>query len=136
MTALLDTCFLLAVLDADDQLHIPCSESLKAQQKVILPDVVIPELAYMIIRELGHKVLSLFLRSIARGELTIEQSKTSDFTRAADLVESYADNHIDFVDCVIVAQAERLGITQILTVDQRHFRIFRPKHCSAFKILP
>ncbi len=90
----------------------------------------------MIIRELGHKVLSLFLRSIARGELTIEQSKTSDFTRAADLVESYADNHIDFVDCVIVAQAERLGITQILTVDQRHFRIFRPKHCSAFKILP
>jgi predicted nucleic acid-binding protein len=37
---------------------------------------------------------------------------------------------------VLVAIAERLNITQVLTLDQRHFRLFRPQHCDAFDILP
>jgi len=45
MTALLDTGFLLAVLDADDELH---------------PAPVLPELAYMVLRELGYPVLINF----------------------------------------------------------------------------
>ena len=43
---------------------------------------------------------------------------------------------IDFVDCVIAAIAERLNIETILTVDRRHFQLFRPKHCAHFVILP
>jgi predicted nucleic acid-binding protein len=37
---------------------------------------------------------------------------------------------------VIVAIAERLDITKILTVDRRHFGAFKPRHCAAFQILP
>ena len=48
----------------------------------------------------------------------------------------YADARIDYVDCMIVALAERLGVTRILTLDQRHFRLFRPRHCPAFELLP
>lgn len=43
---------------------------------------------------------------------------------------------VDFVDCAIVAMAERLNIKRIMTVDQRHFSMFRPKHCPAFEIIP
>ena len=47
-----------------------------------------------------------------------------------------SDSKIDFMDCAVVAVAERLNISRILTVDQRDFRILRPKHIPAFEILP
>lgn len=136
MAALLDTGFLLAVIDSDDNLHAACAAALESETKPILPDVVLPELAYLILRELGYPTLSSFLRSIAAGELVQAQSIPQDFARAADLLEKYADNRVDFVDCAIVAMAERLNLTKVLTVDRRHFTIFRPKHCDYFEIAP
>jgi hypothetical protein len=40
------------------------------------------------------------------------------------------------VDASITAVAERLDITRILTLDQRDFRIIRPRHCDYFELLP
>ena len=136
MTALLDTGLLLAVLDSDDDLHAVSALALEEELEPILPDVVLPELSYLVQRELDTSVLVRFLRAIAGGELTIEQTRTADLSRAADILEKYADSGVDFVDCVIVAMAERLNITRILTVDRRHFSLFRPNHCSAFEIAP
>ncbi len=47
-----------------------------------------------------------------------------------------ATGHVDFVDCAIAAMAERLGVSKVLTVDRRHFGLFRPRHCSTFDIAP
>ena len=136
MTALLDTGFLLAVLDADDELHPACTAALLAETVPLLPDVVLPELAFMILRELGYSVLSHFLQSIIRGELVIERATTEDLARTVEILDKYADSRIDFVDCMIAAMAERLQIEAILTVDRRHFQLFRPRHCTHFDILP
>lgn len=46
MNALLDTGFLLAVLDEDDSLHESCAAALQKEIAPFLPDVVLPELAY------------------------------------------------------------------------------------------
>lgn len=136
MAALLDTGFLLAVIDADDNLHEACAAALESETNPVLPDVVLPELAYLILRELGYPILTSFLRSVATGELVMAQSMSEDLSRAADLLEKYADNKVDFVDCAIVAMAERLKLTKVLTVDRRHFTIFRPNHCDYFEIAP
>jgi len=56
--------------------------------------------------------------------------------RAAEILEQYNDNNIDLVDAVVFAMAERLKIKKILTVDRRHFGVFRPVHCEAFELLP
>lgn len=136
MAALLDTGFLLAVIDADDDLHAACAAALELETDLLLPDFVLPELAYLILRELGYPTLTRFLRSISAGELAQVQSTPQDLARAADLLEKYADNKVDFVDCAIVAMAERLNVTKVLTVDRRHFTIFRPKHCDYFEIAP
>jgi predicted nucleic acid-binding protein len=119
MAALLDTGFLLAVIDADDSLHAACAAALESETNPLLPDVVLPELAYLILRELGYPTLTSFLRAIAAGELVQAQSIPQDLARAADLLEKYADNRVDFVDCAIVAMAERLNLTKVLTVDRR-----------------
>ncbi len=51
-------------------------------------------------------------------------------------MQQYADARVDFVDCVIVAMAERLNIKRILTGDRRHFFLFRPRHCQTFEVIP
>ncbi|MBI4771623.1 MAG: PIN domain-containing protein [Chloroflexi bacterium] len=136
MTALLDTGFLLAVLDADDDLHDVCVAALQEEAEPLLPDMVLPELAFMVLRELGYPVLVRFLRSLSGGELAVVRATEQDLTRTAAVLEKYADSRVDFVDCVIVAGAERLNVRRVLTVDRRHFGLFRPKHCPAFEIAP
>jgi len=136
LTALLDTGFLLAVLDADDRHHAACQAALLGEPEPLLPDMVLPELAYMTLRELGYPVWTRFLRSIVAGELPLERATPEDLERTAELLEKYADGKVDFVDCAIVAVAERLKVQRMLTVDRRHFGMFRPKHCQSFSIVP
>lgn len=81
-------------------------------------------------------MLTRFLESIIRGELVIEQMAGDDLTRTVEILNKYADSRINFVDCVIAAMAERLEIEKILTVDRRHFQLFRPRHCTHFDIFP
>ncbi len=136
MAALIDTGFLLAVLDASDDLHEACVAALEKELEPLLPDVVLSELAYMILRELGPSTLATFLNALANGEIGLTHITAEDIARSSELIVQYADNRIDFVDCAVAAFAERLNIQKILTVDQRHFRVFRPKHCDAFILSP
>ena len=136
MSALLDTGFLLAVLDRDDKAHERCVDVLLRETDPVLADVVIPELAYMVLRELGYPVLIGFLESLIAGELTFERATLADFARATEIFRKYADSRIDFVDGVLIAMAERRSIQRILTLDRRHFQLVRPQHCDFFTILP
>jgi len=36
----------------------------------------------------------------------------------------------------VIAIAERLNLTEVATVDRKHFSIVRPRHVSAFGLLP
>ncbi len=136
MSALLDTGFLLAVLDADDDWHTACVQALEAEPNPLLPDMVLPELAYMVLRELGYPPLIAFLQNLLQGELEIERITETDLQRTQEILQKYADSHIDFVDCAVAAMAERLNIQRIMTVDRRDFQLFRPRHCHYFTLLP
>jgi predicted nucleic acid-binding protein len=54
----------------------------------------------------------------------------------AELVEIYADFPLGTTDAAVVAVAERLGITEIATLDRRHFHTVRPRHTDGFDLLP
>lgn len=136
MTALIDTGFMLAVLAHNDSHHAACRAVIANERNALLPSVVLPELAYLVIRDLGYPVLVLFLRQLLNNPEQLIETTPADLRRAADLLEKYRDAHLDFVDCVIVAIAERLKISRILTVDRRDFSILRPAHIEAFEILP
>ncbi|MGI8884502.1 MAG: PIN domain-containing protein, partial [Pyrinomonadaceae bacterium] len=87
-------------------------------------------------RELNLKALITFVRLVSEGEYQLLRTTESDLERAAEILEKYDDNNIDLVDAVIVAMTERLEIEKFLTVDRRHFGVFKPKHCEAFELLP
>lgn len=136
MKSLIDTGFLFAVLDKKDGNHFLCSEALNGELDPYLPEAVLPELAYLVLRDLGYEIWVNFLRSLAARELPLISTDIRDINRAAEIMEQYRDSKIDYVDSVVMAIAERLDITRILTVDRRDFGLFHPRHCDYFEIIP
>lgn len=61
--------------------------------------------------------------------------RPEDWTRASDLVRTYADLPLGALDASVVAIAERLGATKIATLDLRHFSVVRPSHVRSFELL-
>lgn len=55
---------------------------------------------------------------------------------AVTLIEKYEDVPMDFADATLVLLGERLGATQIVTLDRRGFLTFRTRKRKSFEILP
>jgi predicted nucleic acid-binding protein len=81
-------------------------------------------------------VEAAFLRTFADGDLDAVDLSPEDFARMADLVTRYADLPLGTTDAAVVAVAERLGITEVATLDRRHFGVVRPRHVDALTLLP
>jgi predicted nucleic acid-binding protein len=94
------------------------------------------EIGYMLGFRAGAKAEADFLRDVADGAYTVESMMLTDIARAADLVEKYADLPLGTTDACVIALAERLGVTRVATLDQRHFSVVRPRHIPAFTLLP
>jgi hypothetical protein len=103
---------------------------------LLVPVTVLPEADYLMTTRLGTRVAVAMLRSVVRGELKLEELTIADLARSIELIEQYAHSNIGFVDASIVAIAERLRITRVLTLDHRHFAMVRPRHCPALELLP
>lgn len=136
MIVLVDTNALFALANADDENHDQVKEYVESTDDVLLlPITVLPEIDYLVTKHLGVQVEIALLRDIAAGAFRLETMSDDDVIRATDLVEQYSDSDIGFVDASIVAIAERLNVTRILTGDQ-HFRMIRPRHCAYFELVP
>jgi len=77
---------------------------------------------------------TLFVTSIANGELAVEDLSGPDWTRAAELMATYT--WLGIVDATVVAVAERLKLTRVATTDRRHFGNVRPAHVGRFSLVP
>jgi len=108
----------------------------QAREALLLPITVVPEADYLVASRLGVRVELAMLRAVVSGELRLEAVTAADVARCVEIVEEYADSDIGFVDASLVALAERLGVTRVLTLDHRHFRMVRPRHCPAFELVP
>lgn len=103
---------------------------------VLLPASILPEVCYLLATRIGHAAEAAFVRSIADREFEIELYDDADIRRAADLMVTYGSLPLGFVDATIVALAERLGVTTIVTTDRRHFTVVRPRHAEGFDLAP
>lgn len=137
MTAILDTSFLFALTDKSDRNHVAVLKVAQTlSDRLILPIVVLPEICYLLASRLGHNTMRSFLKNLAVSNIAMESLLTEDLQRVNSILEQYADSQLDFTDAAIVATAERLNITRILTLDRRDFLMIRPNHCNSFDVLP
>jgi uncharacterized protein len=120
--------------DADHERCVPLLNS--GFERRVLPAPVLVELDYMLERELGSEAFPALLDTIRAGELDVEDLIASDYERAADLMRTYADLEVGFVDCAVLAVTERLGEPKLATRDHRRFGTMRPRHVEALELLP
>jgi hypothetical protein len=92
---------------------------------LLVPSLVITEVAYLIATRLGADAEIRFLGDLAAGNLIAEPVAASDWMRIAELVGRYRDLPLGTVDASVLACAERLGTNEIATLDRRHFAVVR-----------
>jgi len=138
VTVLADTGAVYALLDRDDSWHHRVVEYWERHaDEIRLPEPILAEVCYLVAKNLGSKAEVAFVRAIASGEFMLEQLMAEeDLARAADLMQTYRDASIGFVDSAIVATAERTDATTVLTTDRRHFPLIRPRHLPALVLKP
>ncbi|MEO8608322.1 MAG: PIN domain-containing protein [Chloroflexota bacterium] len=134
---LVDSSFLIALYDKDSNEREVMQEIAQLYSgQFLVPQVVLTEVVYLLKREAGVPGAINFLDVFTHSQPDLQDVIIEDLERVQAIMQQYADAKLDFVDCCIMALSERLNITQVCTLDQRDFSIFRPKHCDYLEILP
>lgn len=134
---LVDTGPLYAMADRDDDWHHRVVRFLeRSREGLAVPVTVLPEAAYLLMTHLGPEAERKLIQSVVSGEMAVEELTLQDLRRTLELLRRYEEARIGFVDATVVAIAERLKISRILTTDRRDFSLVRPRHCKAFELLP
>lgn len=134
---LVDSSFLYAQYNPKDKKHVQALDfSERTVFTPIVPDIILPEVAFLFSREGGIPAVAAFLRNFAMAGVAPILLRLEDINRAQAIMTTYASAEFDFVDCAIMALSERLNIREIATFDRRDFSIVRPRHCDYFELLP
>lgn len=132
-----DTGAIYALIDASDHWHAPVEDWWRRNRaEVVLPAPILSEVAYLLQTRIGAAAEEAFVQAIADAEFVVESLDDEDYPRIADIMRSYSDFPLGFVDASVVAVAERLVARDVLTTDRRHFGVVRPKHARALTLLP
>lgn len=134
---ILDTSVLLAALDVDERAHDACRSLLEeADEPLVIPSPVLPEVGYWAEERLGVDAMILVLDDVRRGAYLIEETSLDDVARIRVLLDRYRDLRVGFVDAAVLALVERLEESKLATLDHRHFGAMRPRHVDALQLLP
>ena len=135
---ILDTGGLYAFLDRDDAAH----EAARAVVDVdpgpfVLSPFVLAELDHLVQRRMGVEAGCELLDDVDRGAYTLVTFGDDDMSEAAALARTYRDLGIGVADASVVIVAARYRTVDLLSTDERHFRVVRPLRAGpAFRLLP
>lgn len=102
----------------------------------MIPAPVLVELEYWCAKSLLVDEFSRVLDEIDRDHLFVEDLSAADYRRVRELLSTYADLRVGFVDAAVLAIVERLREPKLATLDHRHFSVMRPRHVEALELLP
>ncbi|HUA12822.1 MAG TPA: PIN domain-containing protein [Solirubrobacteraceae bacterium] len=133
--AIVDAGPLYAAADEDDEDHQASIAVLsRADLQFVVPALVITEATYFVGRRLGAAAESAFVRGLA--ELDVEAPTREDLIRMSELVRQYAGFPLGAADASVVALAERLNASLVVTLDRKHFAAIVPQNVHALTLLP
>lgn len=134
---LLDTSGLLAAIDGSQRRHRAAAAALRAAEPpLVLSPFVLAELDYLLAARVSSRAAAALLEQVADGVYALEPMTAGDIAAALDLLDRYADLALGLADASIVVLAQRHGVTDVLTLDERHFRALRGPSDRPFRLLP
>jgi uncharacterized protein len=133
---LLDTSGLLAALDAAQRRHAEAASSLAAATPpLLLSPFVLAELDYLLATRVGETARTSLLREVERGAYLLQPSSAAEVGAARVIIERHADLRVSLADASIAVLAERHKTQDVLTLDERHFRVLSANE-KPFRLLP
>lgn len=134
---IVDTGVLLAAADDADPDHEACKSLLGGEPgPFVTTMLVVAETAYLIDRQLGPHAEAGFFRSVAAGDVVVEEMGQEDLERIAELIDQYADLPLGGTDASLIVLAERHKAQRIATLDHRHFTVVRSAEVGTLALLP
>ncbi len=133
-TLLLDTGFLVALVNRRDPDHHRCIEAwAPLRANFVSVEGVLIEAAHLL-RRVPHGARAAF--EIAQSVQTLfVPPAEARYRQAFDLMKRYQNVQMDLVDALLVAIANELSIVEVLTLDRRGFETYRPSK-GRFSIIP
>lgn len=133
----LDTSGLLAAIDASQHDHHRAREALLAiEPPWLLSPFVLAELDYLLATRVGQWAERALLAEVGRGVYRLEGFDSDDIVAAEKVITRYLDLNVGLADASLVVLANRYGIAELLTLDERHFRAMRRRGGGRFRLLP
>ncbi len=132
-----DTSGVLAAIDGSQRFHRAARAVIEAEPgPLVLSPFVLAELDYLLATRVGMDAQLGLLEEVARGAFRLEAFQASDVGVAKEIILKYRDLAIGLADASVVLLANRYRTNRVFTLDQRHFRLIRPRHGKAFDLLP
>jgi uncharacterized protein len=137
MAVLLDSSAVLAAADQSDLNHRAAVAWFgRVNEPLMICALTLAELDILLQRELGPRATFALLQSIGTGAVKVVAPTMADFARAEQLMRETTEYRPRLADAILVATAERLGITRVAVFDRRPIAIFRPRHVRALEMEP
>jgi len=134
---LLDTSGLIATIDPTEPHHATAGRSLlRATPPLLLSPFVAAEVDYMLATRRGQTDELDFLEDVFSGAFSLELFTANDVQAALEILRRYQDLNIGLADASLVVLAQRHNATDVLTLDERHFRALRGRNGRPFRLLP
>lgn len=132
---LVDAGPLVALVDADDQHHRECTETLKTLREplaTVWPPIV--EAMYLLTDQpLAQDAL---WEMLDRGAILLLPLDSSDIPRIRELLRKYSNRPMDLADAALLRVAEREGLRKIFTIDRRDFSVYRLHSRTRLTLIP
>lgn len=133
---IVDTGIFIAAGDRSEPNHESCGNLLRSRTDLAIVTPAVAESAWLIEDRLGPVAEASFLRLVTSDRFDIIDLVADDYERCLELIETYEDLGLGFVDASIIAVAERLGQSTLATLNHRDFAVVRPAHRNAFELVP
>jgi predicted nucleic acid-binding protein len=137
MAVLLDSSAILAAADQSDLNHRAALAWFgRVNEPLMIGALTLCEVDLLLQRELGLRATLALLESIESGAIRVVAPTQADLARAAELLREATEYRPRLTDAVLVATAERLGVSRVAAFDRRPIAIFRPRHVRALDLEP
>jgi predicted nucleic acid-binding protein len=134
---ILDTSGLLAAVDASQRHHLAAAAALRdAPPPWLLSPFVLAELDHLLLTRVSQSAERALLAEVGRGVFRLEAFEAEEIASAEQLIGRHAKLDIGLADASLVVLANRYGIRDLLTLDERHFRSLRGPGGRPFRLLP
>lgn len=134
---LLDSSGLVAALVPDQRDHVACASALRAAgHPRVLSPFVLAEVDYLMGRFAGVDAQLSLYGEVSRGAYQLASFSATDVRSAGRVTERFRDLRVGLADASLVVLGEREGISDLLTLDERHFRTLPGPGGRPFRLLP